>query len=131
MKEYKAPDKVVQKMTRAGAKVQNLATGEAENVSSRPDDNNISEQSANPAGQVLDRLDKGLTRRSSKKAAKKARKTADRGMEVFNRPSSRLQFSEEERAAPELQKSIRKSNMAADKLDMAQENNPKEKETGP
>jgi len=127
LKEYKAPDKVVQKMTRAGAEVQNLATGEAENISSRPDDSNISEQPVNMAGKVIDRLDKEHTCRSSKKAAKKARKTSDRGMEVFNRPSSRLQFSEEERAAPELQKSIRKSNMAADKLDMAQENIPKKK----
>ena len=122
MKEYQAPDKVVQKMTRAGAEVQNLATGEAENISSRPDDNSILEQPVNTAGKVINRLDKEHTRRSSKKAAKKARKTSDRGMEVFNRPSSRLQFSEEERAAPELQKSIRKSDMAADKLDMVREN---------
>ena len=127
MKEYKSPDKVVQKMTRAGAEVQNLATGVAENVSSRPDDSNISEQPVNTAGKVIDRLDKEHTRRSSKKAAKKARKTSDRGMEAFNRPSSRLQFSEEERAAPELQKSIRKSDMAADRLDMVRENIPKKK----
>ncbi|MFR7744300.1 MAG: hypothetical protein ACLU3I_14160 [Acutalibacteraceae bacterium] len=36
-----------------------------------------------------------------------------------DRPSSRLQFTEEERAAPELQKAIRKSDKAADKLDAA------------
>jgi len=127
LKEYKAPDKVVQKMTRAGAEVQNLVTGEAENVSSRPDDSNISEQPVNTAGKALDRMDKEHTRRVSKKAAKKARKTADRGMEAFNRPSSRLQFSEEEQAAPELQKAIRKSDMAADKLDTAREHIPKKK----
>lgn len=38
---------------------------------------------------------------------------------VNDRPSSRLQFSDEERAAPELQKAIRKSDKAADKLDAA------------
>ena len=36
-----------------------------------------------------------------------------------DRPSSRLQFSEEERAAPELKKAIRKSDKAADKMDAA------------
>lgn len=118
---------MVQKMTRAGAEVQNLATGEAENISSRPDDNNISEQSVNTAGKVLDRLDKEHTHRSSKKAAKKAGKMAKQGVAAAQRPSSRLQFSEEERAAPELQKAIRKSDMAADKLDMARENIPKKK----
>ena len=118
---------MVQKMTRAGAEVQNFATGEAENISSRPDDGNISEQPVNTAGKVLDRLDTEHTHHSSKKAAKKAQKTSDRGMEAFNRPSSRLQFTEEERAAPELQKVIRKSDKAADRLDAARENIPKKK----
>lgn len=127
MKEYKAPDKVVQKMTRAGAQVQNLTTGEAENISSRPDDSNISEQPVNSAEKAIDRLDKEHTRRSSKKAAKKSRKTSDRGMDAVNRPSSRLQFTEEERAAPKLQKSISKSDMAADRLDTVWENTPKKK----
>ena len=117
----------MQKMTRAGAEVQNFATGEAENISSRPDDGNISEQPVNTAGKVLDRLDRSHTRRTSKKAAKKASKTAEQGMEAIKRPSSRLQFTDEERATPELQKTIRKSDKAADKLDMAQENIPKKK----
>ena len=38
-----------------------------------------------------------------------------------------MQFTDEERATPELQKTIRKSDKAADKLDMAQENIPKKK----
>ena len=33
MKELKAPDKVVQKMTRDGAVAENLATGETESIS--------------------------------------------------------------------------------------------------
>ena len=117
----------MQKMTRAGAEVQNLATGEAENISSRPAGDNISEQPVNTAGKVLDRLDTAHTRRSSKKAAKKAKKTVDRGVEASQRPSSRLQFTDEERAAPELQKAIRKSDKSADRLDTSRENIPKQK----
>ena len=117
----------MQKMTRAGAAAENLATGEAENISSRPDDGNISGQPVNIAGKVLDRLDRSHTRRTSKKGAKKASKTAEQGMEAIKQPSSRLQFTDEERAAPELQKAIRKSDKAADKLDMARENIPKKK----
>ena len=47
MKEYKAPDKVAQKMTRAGAVAENLTTGATENISSRPAEENISEQPVN------------------------------------------------------------------------------------
>ncbi len=117
----------MQKMTRAGAEVQNFATGEAENISSRPDDGNISEQPVNTAGKVLDRLDRSHTRRTSKKAAKKASKTAEQGMEAIKRPSSRLRFTDEERATPELHKAIRKSDKAADRLDTTRENIPKKK----
>ena len=47
-----------------------------------------------------------------------------------SRPSSRLQFTEEERAAPELQKAIRKSDKAADKLDAARAAVPKKRVLG-
>jgi hypothetical protein len=47
LKELKAPDKVTQKMTRSGAVAENLATGEAENISARPVEDNISEQPVN------------------------------------------------------------------------------------
>ena len=119
MKEYKAADKVVQKMTRAGAEIQNLATGSAENISSRPADDNVSEQPVNTAGNVLDRLDAEHTRHSSKKAVKRAQKIVNQGADTIKRPSSRLQFSDGEKAVPELQKAIRKSDKAADKLDKA------------
>ncbi|WP_397356408.1 C40 family peptidase [Oscillibacter sp.] len=124
MKEYKAPDKVMQKMTRSGAVAENLSTGEAEPISTRPAEDNISKQPVNTAGKVLDRMDAAHTRRSSKKAAKKANKIVAQGMEAAKRPSSRLQFTEEERAAPDLQEAIRRSDKAADKLDMARENIP-------
>lgn len=127
MKEHKAPDKITQKMTRFGAVVENLTTGESEPISTRPADDNISEQPVNTAGKVLDRADAIHTRRSSKKAARKANKAVSDGMEAVKRPSSRLQFTEEERSAPDLQKAIRKSDKAADKLDMAREAIPKQK----
>ena len=41
------------------------------------------------------------------------------GEAARDRPSSRLQFSEADRAAPELKKAVRKSDKAADKLDAA------------
>lgn len=114
-------------MTRSGAVAENLSTGEAEPISSRPTDDNISEQPINTAGKVLDRADAVHTRRSSKKAAKKANKVVSDGMEAAKRSSSRLQFTDEERAAPDLQKAIRKSDKAADKLDAARETIPKQK----
>ncbi|MDL2288220.1 peptidase M23, partial [Oscillospiraceae bacterium OttesenSCG-928-F05] len=121
MKEHKAPDKITQKMTRAGAVAENLTTGETEPISTRPADKNISEQPVNTAGKVLDRADAIHTRRSSKKAARKANKAVSDGMEAAKWPSSRLQFTEEERSTPDLQKAIRKSDKAADKLDAARE----------
>ena len=84
-KEWKAPDKVTQKMTRDGAVAENLTTGETTSISERPHD----------AAQL---------------------KTH----------TSRLQFSEAERATPELQKSIRKSEKAADRLDAARAAIPKQ-----
>ena len=103
-------------MTRSGAVSENLSTGEAAPISSRPADDSISEQPVNTAGKVLDRADVAHTHRSSNKAAKKAKKTVTDGVEVAQRPFSRLPFSDEEKPSPDLQKSIRKSDKAADKL---------------
>lgn len=114
-------------MTRAGAAAENLATGETENISSHPAEDNVSEQPAGTAGKVLDRMDTVHTRRSTKKARKKADKVISEGTEAVQRPSSRLQFTDGERAAPELEKYIRKSDKAADKLDAAREAVPKKK----
>ena len=60
-----------------------------------------------------------MERRQAKKARRKRRDTFRDGEAARDRPSSRLQFTEEERAAPELKKAIRKSDKAADKLDAA------------
>ena len=39
-KEWKAPDKVTQKMTRDGAVAENLTTGETTSISERPQEEN-------------------------------------------------------------------------------------------
>ena len=60
-----------------------------------------------------------VERRQAKKARRKRRDTFREGEAARDRPSSRLQFSETDRAAPELKKAIRKSDKAADRLDAA------------
>ena len=66
---------------------------------------------------ALHHLDDRRVRKSQRKKRRNRRKAYREGTAANSRPSSRLQFTEEERAAPELQKAIRKSDKAADKLD--------------
>lgn len=127
MKELKATDKVRQKMTRAGLTEENLATGETENVSSRPAEESNTEQATNTAGIIADRTEEIMTRQSSKKAIQKAQNTLRQGKETLHESPSRLQFSEDDLATPELQKAIQKSDRAADKLDKARDAIPKKK----
>lgn len=121
MKEWKASEKEAQKMTRDGAISVNMVTGEASHVSDR-----APEQDYSPSGDstvlartALHHLDDRRVRKSQKKKRRNRRKAYREGTVANSRPSSRLQFTEEERAAPELQKAIRKSDKAADKLDAA------------
>ena len=74
------------------------------------------------AERVMERIDAAQTRKASKKAAQKAQRDA-----TVKEKSSRLQFTEEELSTPELEKYIRKSNEAADRLDAAKAAIPKEK----
>ena len=121
MKEWKASEKEAQKMTRDGAISVNMVTGEASHVSDR-----APEQDYSPSGDstalartALHHLDDRRVRKSQKKKRRNRRKAYREGTAANSRPSSRLQFTEEERTAPELQKAIRKSDKAADKLDAA------------
>ncbi len=121
MKEWKASEKEAQKMTRDGAISVNMVTGEASHVSDR-----APEQDYSPSGDstalartALHHLDDRRVRKSQKKKRRNRRKAYREGTAANDRPSSRLQFSDEERAAPELQKAICKSDKAADKLDAA------------
>ena len=107
MRELKATDKITQKMTRDGAVSENLATGEVEHISSREPEMELSASSEEFAGAAAD-LALRAAEHHEKKAARKAEKADTQavrdGSAARQRPSSRLQFTEEERADPALGK---------------------------
>ena len=141
-------------MTRDGAIAENQTTGDTERISKRTQDADFQkspeQQAAQDAAQlqgaasptsplphvpgaapkadagkterVMEHIEAAHTRKASKKAVRKAQAEATAGTK-----SSRLQFTDEERAAPELEKYIKKSDKAADRLDKAKAAIPKEK----
>ena len=86
-------------MSRAGLIRENMTTGETENISKRMQEN---PENDIPKSPISDK-------------------------EIPKRKSSRLTFTEEERAIPELQRYIKKSDQAADRLDKARDKIPKKK----
>ena len=122
MRELKATDKITQKMTRDGAVSENLATGEVEHISSREPETELSASSEESAGAAAD-LALRAAEHHEKKTARKAEKADTQavrdGSATRQRPSSRLQFTEQERADPALGKYIDRSDRAADRLDAA------------
>ena len=132
MKEWKASEKEAQKMTRDGAISVNMVTGEASHVSDRAPEQDYSPSgdSAALARTALHHLDDRRVRKSQKKKRRNRRKAYREGTAANSRPSSHLQFTEEERAAPELQQAIRKSDKTADKLDAARAAVPKKRVLG-
>ena len=125
MKQLKPRDKVVQKMTRDGLTLENQTTGEAENISDRAGEPELSAPKiGGTAEKALERADTMNKRRKMKKTAKQATAEAKEGDAALHRPSSRLQLTEEERADPDMQKYIKKSDKRADKLDKAREQIP-------
>lgn len=121
MKEWKAPEKEAQKMTRDGAVSVNLVTGETTYSDHREpeQDHSVSGDTAGTAGKAVDRAELHREQAAAKKKHRKQRRTYREGEAAVGRPSSRLQFSEADRATPELQGAIRKSDKAADRLDAA------------
>ncbi len=116
-------------MTRDGAISVNMVTGEARHVSDR-----APEQDYSPTGDstalartALHHLDDRRVRKSQKKKRKKRRRAYREGAAAADRPSSRLQFTEEERADPALKKYVDRSDKAADKLDAARAAIPKQR----
>ena len=87
-------------MSRDGLLRENMTTGETENVSSRVNENSQPDNAIN----------EDVT-----------------SEKIQKRKSSRLTFTEEERAVPELQRYIKKSDQAADRLDKARDKIPKKK----
>lgn len=128
MKELKAPDKVTQKMTRDGAMTENLATGEVTNISGRDPEAELSGNSESTAAvDLAERAADAHGRRRMKKAARADREAVREGSAARNRPSSRLQFTDEEKNNPALEKYIHRSDRAADKLDQAKDAIPTKK----
>lgn len=122
MRELKAADKITQKMTRDGAVSENLATGEVEHISSREPETELSASSEESAGAAADlalRAAEHHEKKSARKAEKADTQAVQAGSAARQRPSSRLQFTEEERADPALGKYIDRSDRAADRLDAA------------
>ena len=128
MKPLKPRDKVTQRMTRDGLTLDNQTTGESVNVSSREAEQEYS--AAEPGGaaeKVLERAGDIRDRRKAKRAAKDAGDVVTEAGEALHRPSSRLQFTAEEQADPQLSKHIHKAEKKADKLDAAKDALPKKR----
>ena len=121
MKEWKAPEKEAQKMTRDGAVSVNLVTGKTTYHSDRTpeQDHSASGETVGAAGKAVDRVELHREQAAAKKKRRKQRRAYREGEAAAGRPSSRLQFSEADQAKPELQGAIRKSDKAADRLDAA------------
>ena len=150
----KPRDKVTQKMSRDGLIEVNETKETAERISKREQEADYTKQPeqaaqdaaqqinpANPeaapltptpgfsrkqdtgtAERVMERVNAAQTRQASKKAVRRAQQEA-----TASGRSSRLQFTEEELNTPELEKYIKKSDKAADRLDAARAALPKKK----
>lgn len=104
MNPLKPRDKVTQHMTRDGLTLDNQTTGESVNVSSREAEQEYTAQPEGAAEKILERADELHDRHKAKKAAKDAGETVAQA----TGPVSRLQFTAEERASPELAPYIKK-----------------------
>ena len=128
MQEWKATDKITQKMTRNGAVQTNKATGEQTRISKRESEADFSGDAAgNVTGAALDRAALEAGRHKAKKQKRKAKKATKQAKDAIKRETPRLQFSEEERSDPALKKAIQKSEKAADRLETAQGKIPKQR----
>ena len=123
MEPLKPRDKVTQHMTRDGLTLDNQTTGESVNVSSREAEQEYTAQPEGAAEKILERADELHDRHKAKKAAKDAGETVVRA----TGPVSRLQFTAEERASPELAPYIKKAEKRADQLEAAKEALPKKR----
>ena len=123
----KPRDKITQRMTRDGLALDNQTTGESVNISSREAEQEYTAEPGGAAEKVLERADQLHSRHKAKKAAKDAVEVVTEGGEALHRPTSRLQFTAEERASPELAPYIKKAEKRADKLDAAKDALPKKR----
>lgn len=115
MKPLKPRDKVTQRMTRAGLTLDNQTTGESMNISSREAE---PEYTAKPDVTAEKALERAVDIRDRHKA-KQAARHGERMAKEASGPASRLQFTAEERASPELAPYIKQAEKRADRLDTA------------
>src|SRR5699024_3967925 len=108
-------------MTRDGAIAENHTTAETTSISERPPEENDSDPAAGAAKKKTQRISTEVSRHFEKGAEKKTLDAAQ-----LKTHTSRLQFSEAERATPDLQKAIKKSDTAADRLEKARAAIPKQ-----
>ena len=123
MKPLKPRDKVTQRMTRAGLTLDNQTTGESMNISSREAE---PEYTAKPDGTAEKALERAVDIRDRHKA-KQAARHGERMAKEASGPASRLQFTAEERASPELAPYIKQAEKRADRLDAAKSALPKKR----
>ena len=121
----KPRDKITQHMTRDGLVQENQSTGEVQNISERGAEQSFTapEEAGSPAKHGA--AEKLLGRAATEHDAHIARKAAQKQRNMPRQRVSRLQFTDEERATPELQKAISRAEKKADKLDAARANIPK------
>lgn len=123
----KPRDKITQHMTRDGLVRENQTTGEVQRVSGRDAEQNLSPaaqedlpvSAGGTAEKALNRAVSEYDAHAARKRIRKANSKIREGEAVRQRPGSRLQFSDEERGDPALQKYIRKSETRADKTPRA------------
>ena len=75
-------------MTRDGLTLENQATGEVENISSREAEADFTPEAGGNADKLLERVDAAHDRHKAKKTAKQAEATAAEGEAAAHRPSS-------------------------------------------
>ena len=125
--KLKPKDKITQKMSRDGLVEINETQQTARRISQRESDEltrqqPVPEKDTGAAERVLEHLEAAHDRQASRRDARELKR------EIAAKPkASRLQFTEEERASPELDPYIRKAEKAAGKLDRAQAAVPKKK----
>ena len=90
-------------MTRDGAVEVNETQQTAERISSREADSDFSQPDNAAAERVMEHLDAAHTRKANKKAVKKEQEAT-----ALRTSTSRLQFTDEERTTPELERILTK-----------------------
>ena len=136
IRQYKPRDKITQKMTRDGLIEINETKETEQRISRREQDADFSRPQEQPTGRNRQRMKPPEQTAAAQtpertepvqEATPQAAQDAAQREAAAKEKSSRLQFTEEELSTQELEKYVKKSNEAADRLDAARAAIPKEK----